>query len=95
MSENPEALIEKFRREHPECDYTFGHVVLADSNVSVGDIHECYNLNNVKLWLQNEIDDATCGYCLMDKIKLHVEVHEFLSELREMMHSEETGGNDD
>lgn len=75
-------MVNNFREQNPETDYTFGHIVIADDNITAQDIHSCYKLENVKMWLLQEINDATSGYLLLDRLQEYVKVHEFLQKLR-------------
>lgn len=45
--------IEQFRERYPDADYSIGHVVFADGNLSRDVIYSCFEPNNFRLWLGN------------------------------------------
>lgn len=75
------SMIDVFCEKHPDAEYTFAHIILADYNIERSNFEYCYSLTNLIHWIQGELGDAKDGYELMDRIKLFGDVHEFLTEL--------------
>lgn len=59
---------QEFRDTHDGTDYTFGHIVIADFNISRGHIVGCFETDNMKQWATEKIINGDNDF---DEIEEH------------------------
>jgi hypothetical protein len=87
--------VETFCINNDMAEYTFGHIVLADYNISEDFIFNCFSMKTIRTWISQELADNTDGHIFIDKMRLYIKVADFLDELRELLMNHDIIWDDD